>query len=280
MKERNFDSYKPMEVKMVSVFRENKTVNTYRLKFTDKEDEKKFRFHPGQFAMFAVNGIGECPLSMASSPYEKSFFEISVRNVGNVTNEMSKMKKGDTLGVRGPFGYGYPLENMKGKDIVIVVGGIGFPPLGSAIEYILKNRKDYGKVFVIYGEKDLDDIIFKNRIKKWTKEKGFTVLVTIETPCKKWSGCVGLVTDLFSKIKVDGKKTAGLTCGPPMMVKFVIEGFKKLGICEGNMYVSLERMMQCGIGKCGHCNIGDKYVCRDGPVFSYCDIKDNVERIW
>jgi len=278
--QRKNESYKPKPAVIKSVTVENPRVRTFRLAFLKKEDSESFSFRPGQFAMISVPGIGEAPFSMCSSPYDRGSFEISVRKIGNVTNSMFSLNRGDVIGVRGPFGHGYPLEKCKGRDVLIVAGGIGFPPLGSAIECILKSREDYGKVWVIYGVKDFEDIIYRNRMKRWTSHRDVNISITIETPCEEWKGCIGRVTDIFSNVRKSGRNMVGLSCGPPIMLKFVIDGFRKLGIEDANMYVSLERMMQCGIGKCGHCNIGNKYVCTDGPVFSYAEIKNMLEKVW
>ncbi len=263
-----------------SVTAENDQIRTFRMSFPDKHGGKPFTFSPGQFAMFSVPGIGEAPLSMCSPPGDVKHLEVSVRKVGNVSNAIFGLKRGDSIGVRGPYGHGYPIGEMMGKDVLIVAGGIGFPPLASVVERMISSRHDFGKIWVLYGVKEFGDLIYKERIRRWSREKDLEVLTTVETPCSSWKGCVGVVTKLFDKLKVDGAKTVGLSCGPPIMLKFVTLGFEKLGIGEDKIYISLERLMQCGIGKCGHCNIGDKYVCADGPVFSYADIKAMMERVW
>ncbi len=277
---RKDDGYKPMMARVTAIVKESPLIKTFRLSFLKKDDGKSFSFSPGQFSMFSLMGTGEAPLSISSSPLEDKYLEVSVRNVGNVTNAMFRMKKGDTIGVRGSYGRGYPLENLKGKDILIVAGGIGFPPLASAIEYMLDNRDDYGKIWILYGVKEFDDLMYKKRMKRWSLAKDLDIIVTIETPCTEWDGCVGNVTELFTKLKINGRNTAGLSCGPPVMLKLVTSGFRKLGISDDDIYLSFERMMQCGTGKCGHCNIGDKYVCSDGPVFSYSDVKKMQEMVW
>jgi sulfite reductase subunit B len=277
---KNDDTFKPKLARIDSVTAENPDIKTLRLSFPKKQDSDSFSFAPGQLAMFSIPGIGEAPFSMCSPPGEKKYLEISVRKIGNVTDAICNLKKGDSIWVRGPYGHGYPIDKMQGKDIILVAGGIGFPPLASVIEHVIKNRNDYGNIWVLYGVKNFDDLIYKDRIKRWSRVKDLEVLVTVETPCSKWNGCVGVVTKLFEKLKIDEKNTVGLSCGPPIMLKFVTLGLLDMGINEGDVYLSLERMMQCGIGKCGHCNIGEKYVCTDGPVFGYTEIKKMVERVW
>ena len=280
MKGANEESFRPTFAKVSSVVKENSQIKTFRISFRKDADRKSFGFIPGQFVMLSLPGIGEAPFSMCSSPREKGYIELSVRNVGNVTNALFGLKKGDFIGIRGPYGNGYPVEEMKGKDIILVAGGIGFPPLASVVEYMIGNREEYGKIWVLYGVKDFDDLIYRKRMKRWSKEKDLVVHVTLDTPCSKWNGCVGVVTKLFDKLKIDAKNTVGLSCGPPIMLKFVTLGLEKLGIRDEDMHISLERLMQCGIGKCGHCNIGESNVCTDGPVFRYSDIKNMAEDVW
>ncbi|MBN2330556.1 MAG: FAD/NAD(P)-binding protein [Candidatus Aenigmarchaeota archaeon] len=276
----NEESYRPALAAVTSVLQENARIRTLGITFRLDAERKSFSFNPGQFVMITLPGIGEAPFSMCSSPKEKGHFELSIRNLGNVTDGMFRLRKGDVVGVRGPYGHGYPVQEMKGRDIVLVAGGIGFPPLASVVEHVIANRADYGKVWVLYGVKDYDDVIYRQRMKRWSKAKDLEVRMALETPCSKWKGCVGVVTKLFNKLKIDAGNTVGLSCGPPIMLKFVTLGFEKLGIRDGDIFISLERLMQCGIGKCGHCNIGNKYVCTDGPVFRYTDIKNMAEEVW
>lgn len=280
MPAKNEITYKPMLARIASVVNENETIRTFRFSFLRKQDAASFSVDPGQFAQFSVPGIGEAPFSMCSASSKKNSFEVSVRQVGNVTKAMFGLKPGDRIWVRGPYGHGFPVKSILDMDVMLVGGGIGFPPLASVVEHIIQNRERYGKVWVLYGSRDIDELIYEERMKRWSKAPDLEVLVTVETPCAKWNGCVGVVTKLFDKLRIEGIRTAGLSCGPPVMLKFVTQGMQKLGIKDENIHLSLERMMQCGIGKCGHCNIGDKYVCRDGPVFCYDDIKAMLERAW
>jgi len=279
MAEKN-ESYRPVPAKILSVMKENERVKTFRLSFVSREDNASFSFTPGQFAMFGVAGVGEAPISICSPSFEHKYIEVSIRKAGNVTGAMFGMKKGDTVWVRGPYGRGFPLDECKGRDIVLVAGGIGFPPLASVIDHLARHRKEYGRIWVLYGARDFEDLVFRKRSKRWTGIENLKMLVTVESPCTSWNGCTGMVTDLFSGLDVDGKRTVAMSCGPPVMMKFVTLGLQKMGIQDNDIYLSLERMMQCGIGKCGHCSIGDRHVCTDGPVFRYGEIKNMLERVW
>ncbi len=276
--ERN-DTYMPMETKVVKITDEAPGIKTFRLEFVRERDRKKFDFLPGQLAQFSLMGVGEAAFSMCSSP-DKKYIEISVRNVGNVTSAMFGLVKGDTIGVRGPYGRGFPLSEIKGKNVVIVAGGIGFPPLASAMEYMTKNREDYGRIWLVYGVKEVDDLIYSKRMEKWADAGRVEIIQTVEKGCTAWDGCVGMVTQQVKKLKIKPEQTVGLSCGPPVMLKFVSHEMQALGIDADDIHLSMERMMQCGIGKCGHCNIGDKYVCRDGPVFTLYELRLMQEDVW
>lgn len=277
--EKDSYTYKPVPAKVVKITDEAPGIKTFRLKFERAADRKAFSFMPGQFGQFSLMGIGEATFSMCSPP-SKEEIEISVRNVGNVTNAMFTMEKGDLIGVRGPFGNGFPVEEIKGKDVIIVAGGIGFPPLASVVEYILKRRENYGKVWVLYGVKEVSDLIYTDRANRWADSYNIKIIQTVEDRCRAWDGCIGLVTEQLKKLKIKPENTAGLSCGPPIMLKFVARQLQNLGLEAKDVYLSMERMMQCGIGKCGHCNIGDKYVCRDGPVFSLEELRKMQEDVW
>ncbi len=272
-------TYAPMEARIASVRQETGTIRTFRLRFRKAADRKRFSFMPGQFGLFSVMGVGEATFSMCSPPSGDAI-EISVRNVGNTTNAMFSMRKGDTIGVRGPYGHGYPMDGLAGKDLILVAGGIGFPPLASVMEYAIKRRKSFGDITLIYGVKDMGDIIYRDRAERWGRSPGVTVITTVEEKCREWHGCTGLVTKALEKLRIDAGRTAGLSCGPPVMLRFVSADFTGLGIPADRIYLSLERLMQCGIGKCGHCNIGDKYVCRDGPVFQLSELRRMKEDAW
>jgi sulfhydrogenase subunit gamma (sulfur reductase) len=275
----NKHTYRPVPARIVRIIDETPTIKTFRLKFVRASDRRKFDFLPGQFGLFSLMGIGEATFSMCSPPRDEEV-EISVRNVGNITNAMFALKKGDIIGVRGPYGNGFPVEEIKEKDVIIIAGGIGFPPLASVLEYLLFRRKDYGKIWVIYGVENMDDIVYRYKAPRWRKFRDLEIIPIVEKRCREWHGRVGLVTDPLKKLKINPANTVGLSCGPPIMLKFVARKFQGLGLGASDIYLSMERMMQCGIGKCGHCNIGDKYVCRDGPVFSLSELRTMQEDVW
>lgn len=267
------ESYMPRIARITGIRTENQDIRTFRLRLSGKGLD----FMPGQFVQVSVFGAGEAPISMCSCPFEKKYFEISVRNVGNVTGSLFRLKKGDAVGIRGPYGNGYPVEKLRGRDIVLVAGGVGLPPLNSVVEYIIKRREDYGSVCILYGARTPADLIFGERMEKW-KKRDMDVYFTVDRADEKWKGDVGVVTALFGKHKITGN--IGMACGPPVMLKFVTQSFQEMGIKDADIYLSLERMMQCGVGKCGHCNIGSKYVCTDGPVFTYEQLKGLTENVW
>ncbi|MBN2357280.1 FAD/NAD(P)-binding protein [candidate division KSB1 bacterium] len=257
---------------------ETSDTKTFTIHFADREYNKKFRFKSGQFVEASVFGVGEAPFGFASNPNRHGSFDITVRAVGAVTRAMHDMKKGDVLGIRAPLGNSFPLKEVKGLDILIVAGGIGLPPLKSLIDPILDARKDFGRFIILYGARTPADRVYKPILEQWSKRKDITLLQTVDNPDDGWSEHVGVVTTLFEKIKLDVKRTVAYTCGPPIMIRFVIQDLLGMGFPEDRIISTLERYMKCGVGKCGHCAIGHKYICVDGPVFSYQQIKRLPER--
>jgi len=235
---------------------------------------------PGQFVEVSIPGIGEAPISVSSSPTRKGSFEMVIRNVGNVSKALHGLAAGDKIFIRGPFGTTFPVdEAMKGKDIVFICGGIGIVPVRSAIQYVLDNRDDYGRVIILFGAKTPSDRLFIEELEKWRVEKNLTILETVDHRDESWSGPEGVITTLLPLVKIDKDNTIAVICGPPIMYKFVIIVLLEAGLKEEHMYLSLERHMKCGVGKCGHCQIGNIYVCQDGPVFRFSDIKDIEEAL-
>jgi len=234
---------------------------------------------PGQFVEVSLFGIGEAPISVSSSPTKKGSFELAVRAVGNVTQAMHRMEKGAVLGIRGPFGKGFPVEAIKGKDILFVAGGIGLVPLRSLINYVIDKRKDFGRVIVFFGAKTPSEQLFLNELAKWRTSKELEYLETVDRADAAWKGNVGVITKLFPKVTLDAQKTVAVNVGPPIMYLFVILEAEVKGIPDDQIIVSLERRMKCGVGKCGHCQINDIYVCQEGPVFTYAQVKGLKEAI-
>ena len=234
---------------------------------------------PGQFVMVSLLGIGEAPISISSSPTKRSYFELVVRNVGKVTNALHKMEAGDSLGIRGPFGRGFPVQILEGNDLLFVAGGLGVVPLRSLINFVIDNRRDFGKVHILLGCKKPADLLFANEIKEWGKRLDVNFNCTVDKADPDWKGNIGLITSLIPGVNLNPKRTFAVVVGPPIMYKFVLIEILKKEIPEKQIYVSLERHMKCGIGKCGHCQIAQYYCCKDGPVFSYDQIKGNVEAL-
>ncbi|MFC1800838.1 anaerobic sulfite reductase subunit AsrB [Nanoarchaeota archaeon] len=250
--------YMPKLATIQLVTKENSDTNTYRVKYPIKHD-------PGQFVEVSIAGIGECPISICSS--SKTHVELCIRNVGNTTNAISKLKKGDKLFIRGPYGHGYPMKQFKNKNIVIVGGGTGVAPIRGVIKYIEKNKKLFRQTSLFLGFRSPEDILFRKDLKEWKKK--FNLHLTVDKADRKWKGNKGVVTKLLENAKISAKDTIAIACGPPIMIRFVIQTLKKLGFEDNQIYISFERLMKCGIGKCGRCQIGGKRVCKDGPVFCY-----------
>ena len=234
---------------------------------------------PGQFVEVSLFGIGEAPISVSSSPTKKGSFELAVRSVGNVTKALHQMNPGAPLGIRGPFGKGFPLEEIKGKDILFVAGGIGLVPLRSLINYVLDKRSDFGRVIVFFGAKTPAEQLFLHELARWRTSKEMEYLETVDRSDGSWKGNVGVITTLFPKVTLDPKNTVAVIVGPPIMYRFAILEAQVKGIPDDQIIVSLERRMKCGVGKCGHCQINDIYVCQEGPVFNYARIKNLKEAI-
>jgi sulfite reductase subunit B len=235
---------------------------------------------PGQFVEVSVPGIGEAPISVSSTPGSNGSFELVVRNVGNVSRKMHNMAAGEKVGIRGPFGTSFPVDGaMKGKDILFICGGIGLVPVRSAIQYVLDNRADYGKVTILFGARSPADRLFTDETAKWAATEGVTYLETVDHGGPDWDGNVGVITTLMPDLEIDPANTVAVVCGPPIMYKFVIVELHKMEVKNENIYISLERHMKCGVGKCGHCQINDIYVCQDGPVFCYADVDEVREAI-
>lgn len=249
-------------------------VKTFRV--VTREGQKPFIHKPGQCAMVSIPGVGEAMFSITSSPTNKEFLEFSIKKCGCLTTWLHAMEVGQEVTVRGPYGNPFPVDTeFKGKDMLFIAGGIGLAPLRSVINYIRDNRADYGKVDIVYGSRSMDDLVDFNEIKtEWMNEPDFNVHLTIDRPQEGWDGHVGFVPSYVEELGFDTNKTAVL-CGPPIMIKFTLASLIKLGFDKTQVYTTLELRMKCGVGKCGRCNVGDKYVCKDGPVFR-CDQLDEL----
>ena len=235
---------------------------------------------PGQFVEVSVLGVGEAPISISSSPSRSSeSFELCVRKVGDVTGALHKLQPGDKIGVRGPFGRGFPIEKFRGKDMLFAPGGLGLAPLRSLINQVLDERAMFGRVTILYGARTPAELLFKDELERWERRSDVELLLTVDRDDETWSGNTGVITTLFRNISVYPRNTVAVTCGPPVMYRFVLMELFGKGISEGNIWLSLERRMKCGVGKCGHCQINNVYACQSGPVFSYKEIKGLEEAL-
>ncbi len=235
---------------------------------------------PGQFVEVSVLGVGEAPISICSSPSRSTeTFEMCVRKVGDVTAALHQLKAGDKVGIRGPFGHGFPIESFRGKDMLFAPGGLGLPPARSLINQVLDERALFGRVIILYGARTPAELLFKDELQRWAERSDVELLLTVDRGDDTWSGNVGVITTLFKFISVYPRNTVAVTVGPPVMYRFVLMELLGKGISEGNIYLSLERRMKCGIGKCGHCQINNVYACQSGPVFSYKELKGLEEAL-
>ncbi|MCP4165904.1 MAG: Ni/Fe hydrogenase subunit gamma [Chloroflexi bacterium] len=247
-------------------------IATYSLALEDEAMREGYHFRPGQFNMMYVPGIGEVPISISSDPGDQSCLGQTIRFAGNVTRAMSRLHVGDVVGVRGPYGSTWPWRRIKGDDICIVTGGIGLAPLRPIIYDIIRHRDDFGRVFLLYGARTPGDMLYTDEFDAW-EEAGIQVRMTVDRADESWKGHVGVVPMLFYYLRLDHKKTTVLTCGPEIMLHFVIYEALARRIPKERIYVSMERNMKCGVGFCGHCQLGPSFVCKDGPVYAYTAIE-------
>jgi NAD(P)H-flavin reductase len=254
---------------IVEKIREAEDIDTYRLRFVDEQVRRSYRFAAGQFNMVYLFGVGEVAISIVSDPDEPESLDHTIRVVGRVTKAIAGLQPGNELGIRGPFGRGWPLEGIRGKDIVIVTGGLGCAPVVGAIEYIFRRRNQYGAVTILHGVKTPHDLLFRERFDAWRRHPDTQVLLTSDQPDKTWRYHVGVVTELFEQVTVDPARTVVLMCGPEIMMRLGVPILMQRGIPATAIYASLERHMECGIGLCGRCQMGPYFLCKDGPVMSY-----------
>jgi len=253
---------------IVATKRETYDVLTYTLVL---KDGGEFSFKPGQFNMVGLPGMGEAPISISSEPSRGGSFDHTIRAVGNVTRALANLEEGDEMMIRGPYGSGWPMEEAKGKDILIVAGGIGLAPLRPLILHIFENRADFGYLEILYGARTPDDMLYTQEFPQWRKQERVKLLLTADRvpEGEGWEYGIGVVTKLFDFVEISPASGIALTCGPEIMLRFVARGLLQRGFSPGRVYLSMERRMKCGIAHCGHCQIGPKYVCQDGPVFTY-----------
>lgn len=270
--------YIPKLTAIKNIASENKVndIKTLDLVFKKKEDFESYKYIPGQFAEISVIGKGECPIGIASSPTETGSIKFTIKKMGTVTTAFHDMEEGDTVGVRGPFGNGWPVEDMKGKNIVIIGGGFAFSTLRSLVIYMLDNRfrNQYKNITVIYGNRDSGEVLYRKDLYDWKKRDDLNVTLTIDREEEGWNEKVGFVAPIVKEVAPSSENAVAIVCGPPIMIRTTIAVLEELGFNDEQILNSLEMRMKCGIGKCGRCNIGNKYVCIDGPVFSLAELKN------
>jgi NAD(P)H-flavin reductase len=268
--------YKPNLVKIVGIKNEASDVRTFAFKFIDPKIQRRFKFKPGQFIEVSSFGIGESTFEVFK--YGRSF-GFSIKKVGGVTKSMFEKSVGDIIGIRGPYGNGWPLKDFRRKNMLLIGGGIGIPPIRALLQEILGKRRSYRDIDIFYGAKTPKEIVYKKEFKEWDKARNTSVHLTVDKGSKSWKGNVGVVTTLFEGMKFNRSHVAAI-CGPPIMIKFVVKTLMERGLKEKQIYTSMERLMQCGFGTCGHCNIGKLYVCKDGPIFRVDQLNELTERSW
>jgi sulfhydrogenase subunit gamma (sulfur reductase) len=247
---------------------EAEDIHSFVMRFTDAEVRRAYRFAPGQFNMLYAYGVGEVPISIVSDPTDPTHLEHTIRVVGRVTALMARWQVGDVVGVRGPYGKGWPMEEARGRDVIVVTGGLGCAPVVGVINYIFRRRSQYGTLHILHGVKTPNDLLYRERFDAWRLHPRTKVYLTADQPDKSWRYRVGVVTNLFDELTVNPEAFA-MMCGPEAMIRGAVRALEARGLREDAIYVSLERNMQCAVGLCGHCQFGPQFFCKDGPVFPY-----------
>jgi sulfhydrogenase subunit gamma (sulfur reductase) len=271
------NALKPHLAKLVGVKDMAPEIKLFRLEMLNGGGEAFLDYQPGQFAFVSAFGVGEAPFGIASTPERGTIIEFAVQRLGGVTTELHELGEGDIVGVRGPLGNCFPMNSFKGKDILVLGGGIGGAPLRPVLQTIFDHREDYGNLTILWAARNPDLLIFKDEYQNWRKAPNTKLHLTVDEADATWDGEIGLITSLLEKVAPSSKNTISITCGPPIMIFYVDKTLKKLGFAPQQSYVTLEARMHCGIGKCGRCNLGEKLVCVDGPVFSMAEVGDLLE---
>jgi sulfhydrogenase subunit gamma (sulfur reductase) len=258
-----------------AITQETPDIKTFRLAFQDDSVQKDFKFQPGQFGIFSVFGYGEAPFGIASSPTRAGYIECSLKRVGKVTSALHDLNVGDTVGFRGPYGRGFPVDEMRGKNLIFVGGGIGLAPLRSLIWNCIDTREAFGDMTIVYGARSIADLVYRQELQEWMETDGINTVLTVDPggEDESWEGDVGFVPAVLEKVDPSPKNAMVITCGPPIMIRFVLLSLNRMGFAPTQIITTLEMKMKCGLGKCGRCNIGPAYVCKHGPVFTYKELK-------
>lgn len=267
--------YQPELMEVLDVQQQTADVKSVRIRFRDEARARDFRFRVGQFGMFSVFGVGESTFNICSSSNWADFIEFCFRRTGKVTEALWSVEKNDTIGFRGPYGNSYPMEKWAGKDLIFIGGGIAMPPIRCAIWYALENRADYGRITIVYGARSVRDLVFRQELDRWAEYEDVRVVRCVdpggETP--DWAGEIGFVPSVVEKARIAADNAVALVIGPPVMIKFTLPVLAEMGMADRDIYTSLENRMKCGVGKCGRCNCGPVYVCKEGPVFTLEQLK-------
>ncbi len=266
--------YVPHLMTIEDITVETPDVKTFHLVFKDEKMRESFEFRTGQFGEYSAFGHGECTFCIASADTRKGYIQCTFRKTGKTTEALSRMEVGDTIGFRGPYGNSFPLEEMYGKNIVFVAGGIALPPLRSVIWSVLDQREKFGDVTIVYGARSVADLVYKEELKHWDERGDVKVVTTVDPggETTEWKGKVGFVPTVLEETAPSPENTVAIVCGPPIMIKFTLQSLETLGFAREQVISTLENRMKCGLGKCGRCNVGNIYVCKDGPVFTAVEI--------
>jgi NAD(P)H-flavin reductase len=266
----------PAAARLAKVDKE--THDTFTLTMESAGEESLASFEPGQFSMLYVFGTGELPISISGDPEEGGRLIYTVRSVGKVTHALVTSESDSTIGIRGPFGTSWPMKESRGRDVLIVAGGIGLAPLRPAIYHVLRHRGDFGRLIVLYGARSPQDLLFRRQLSAWNYVPDAQLLTTVDYGGLSWRGNVGVVTTLFRHVRLRSERTTALVCGPEIMMRYVIRELLARGFAEHDIHLSMERNMKCAVGFCGHCQLGPYFVCKDGPVFPYNKMKPWMDR--
>ena len=270
------DPMLPQPYLVREVFKE--TPDTFTLRLDPENAVNETVFRPGQFSMLWVFGVGEMPISISGDPALHNRLVYTVRSVGQATHSLVNQRVGNGVGVRGPFGTGWPVEAARGRDVIVVAGGIGLAPLRPVIYQVLQNRKDYGRLVILYGGRSPRDLLYRKELAKWARNSETQVLVTVDYGGQSWRGHVGVVTTLFKYSRLHPARSVAMVCGPEIMMRFVIRELEAAGLSRDDIYLSMERNMNCAVGFCGHCQYGPHFICKDGPVFRYEQVRALLEK--
>ena len=268
--------YKPFLMRLDQIVDEAPGVRTFRLSFINDEDKSQFRFQAGQFGEYSVFGEGECTFCIASSPTRSDYIECTFRQMGRVTTALMGLEEGDTMGFRGPYGNIFPLNQWTGKNLLFIAGGIALPPMRCVIWNALDWRERFSDITILYGARSVADLVYKQELQEWRDRSDVKMITTVDPggETADWTGEIGFVPTVLEKLAPTAENTIAIVCGPPIMIKFTFPVLTQLGFAPDNIFTTLENLMKCGIGKCGRCNVGKHFVCKDGPVFTYAQLKD------